>query len=174
MLMAAGLAPVIAGAAGCLGLKDEPRLAAGLARYTGKGFTVGYPKTWVRPAADRRVVPGSLFEVTTTAAGEPAGSFDIVTHWGGVGLLDSVVSDFMRVSRSQRGFQLIGQDRIEVNGQTGYQVHKQYAARIGRLRTVDWFAQLKNGTVVDVRIAFPRDRYDASTVAAVGRSLSVG
>jgi hypothetical protein len=171
--MAAGLAPAILGAAGCLGLTDEPRLAPGLARYTGKGFTVGYPKTWVRPAADRRVVPGSLFEVTTTATGEPVGSFDILTHWGGVELLDSVVSDFMRVSRSQRGFQLIGQERIEVNGHTGYRVRKEYAARLGRFHSVDWFAQLKSGTVVDVRIGFLSDHYDASTVAAVARSLSV-
>ncbi|MDN3356884.1 hypothetical protein [Actinomadura sp. DC4] len=172
-LAAAALAPAVLMASGCLGLTDEPPLASGLRRYTGKGFTVGYPKAWSRPAADRRVVPGSLFEVTTAAAGEPAGTFDILTHWGGTGLLDSVVSDFMRVSRSQRGFELIGQERIETNGHTGYQVREEYGAAPRRLRTVDWFAQLKDGTVIDVRIGFARERYDASLVAAIARSLSV-
>jgi hypothetical protein len=171
LLVVAGLAPAILVGVGCLGLEREPPLAAGLARYTGNGFTVGYPKTWVRPATGRRVVPGSLFEVTTAA--EPVGSFDILTHWGGVELLDSVVSDFMRVSRSQRGFHLIGQERIEVNGHTGYQVRKRYAARLGEFHTVDWFAQLRNGTVVDVRIGFLRDHYDAPIVASVARSFSV-
>jgi hypothetical protein len=56
-------------------------------------------------------------------------------------------------------------------------VRKEYEGRLGktrrRLHTVDWFAQLKNGTVVDVRIAFLSDHYDASIVASVGRSLSV-
>jgi hypothetical protein len=175
---AAGLVPVMIGTAGCLGLKDGPEPDAALTRYTGEGFTVGYPKVWDRPAGGRRVVPGSLFEVTAASVGEPIGSFDILTHWGGEELLDSVVSDFMRVSRAQRGFQLIGQARIDVSGHTGYQVRKKYEGRLGktprRLHTVDWFAQLKNGTVVDVRIAFLSDHYDASTVASVGRSLSVG
>lgn len=64
-----------------------------------------------------------------------------------------------------------------MSGHTGYQVRKEYEGRLGgrprRLRTVDWFAQLKNGTVVDVRIAFQSDHYDASIVSSVGRSLSV-
>lgn len=174
ILASAGLAPVILGA-GCLGLNDGPKLDAALTRYSGKGFTVGYPKAWARPA--HRIVPGSLFEVTTAAAGEPIGSFDILTHWGGEQLLDSVVSDFMRVSRSQRRFQLIGQDRIDLDGRTGYRVRKEYDGPFGekskRLHTVDWFAQLKNGTVIDVRIGFLSDHYDGSIVSSIGRSLSV-
>ena len=173
----AGLVPVMIGAAGCLGLTDDAKIDPALTRYTGKGFTVGYPKVWDRSAGGRRLVPGSLFEVTSAPAGGPIGSFDILTHWGGEALLDSVVSDFMRVSRAQRRFQLIGQTRIDVSGHTGYQVRKEYEGRLGktsgRLRTVDWFAQLKNGTVVDVRISFLKDHYDASIVASVGRSLSV-
>ena len=176
-MAAAGLVPVMIGTAGCLGLTDGAETDAALTRYSGDGFTVGYPKVWGRPAGGRRVVPGSLFEVTAASSNEPIGSFDILTHWGGEALLDSVVSDFMRVSRAQRRFQLIGQTRIDVSGRTGYQVRKEYEGRLGktsgRLRAVDWFAQLKNGTVVDVRIAFLKDHYDASIVASVGRSLSV-
>ncbi len=148
-------------------------------RFHGEGFSVGYPKGWGRSASDRRTVPGSLFEVTSPKAGEKAliGSFDILSYWGGPPLLDDVVSDFMRVSRTQPSFQLIGQERIDVNGHTGYQVRKEWEGTLGssaqRLHTVDWFAQLESGTVVDIRIGFPSDHYDFSIVSSIGRSLSV-
>jgi hypothetical protein len=176
VLVAIGLAPLIMGAGGCLG--DDPKLDVTLARYRGTGFTAGYPRTWARPPGDRRLVPGSLFEVTSPAAGEPTASFDILTHWGGTQLLDSVVSDFMRVSRGQRGFRLTGEERIDVTGHPGYEVSQEYQVQLrgtsALFRTVDWFAQLKNGAVVDVRIGFPGDRYDPSLVSSVRRSLSIG
>jgi hypothetical protein len=166
-------------AAGCFGLSREPELDTSLQRYHGDGFSVGYPKGWVRAVSDRRIVPGSAFEVydAKTEGKRSIGSFDILTYWGGKVLLDDVVSDFMRVSRTQRGFELIGQERIDLNGRTGYQVRKEGESRIGtsaqRLHTVDWFAQVKNGTVVDVRIGFLRDHYDFSIVSSIGRSLAV-
>lgn len=176
VLAATGLASLIMGAGGCLG--GDPKLDATLARYRGRGFTAGYPKDWARPPGDRRVVPGSLFEVTSPAAGEPTTSFDVLTHWGGTQLLDSVVSDYMRVSRGHRGFRLIGEARIDVTGHPGYEVSQEYQVQLSGVsaffRTVDWFAQLKNGAVVDVRIGFPSDRYDPSLVSSVRRSLSIG
>lgn len=173
--------PAILSTAGCLGLTDEPELDSSLRRYRGDGFSVGYPKAWVRSARDARAVPGSLFEVTNTEAGtgESVGSFDILTHWGGAReqLLDDVVSDFLRVSRKQPGFQLIDQERFTVNGSNGYKVRKECRGCNGTstrpFHTVDWFTQLKNGTVVDIRVGFLRDRYDFSIVSSVGRSLSV-
>jgi hypothetical protein len=178
-LVAITLVPVILSTAGCSGLKHEPKLDASLRRYHGDGFTVGYPKGWVRRASERRIVRGSAFEVTDTKtdANRPIGSFDILTYWGGKILLDDVVSDFMRVSRTQHSFELIGQERIDLEGHTGYQVRKESESRVGRsarrLHTVDWFAQLKNGTVVDVRIGFLSDHYDFSIVSSIGRSLAV-
>jgi hypothetical protein len=171
-LAAVTLLPAILSTSGCLGLKEDPKLDTSLRRYRGEGFSVGYPKAWARSASDRRAVPGSLFEVTTAA-----GSFDILTYWGRAQLLDDVVSDFLRISRAQRGFQLIGQERIDVDGSTGYRVRKECNGCIGtssqRLHTVDWFAQLKNGTVVDVRIGFLTGHYDFSIVTSIGRSLAV-
>ena len=176
-MVTAGLVPVLFGTAGCLGLNKDPKLDAALARYRGRDFTVGYPRAWAPPAGDRRLVPGSLFEVITPVSVGPTASFDILTHWGGVDLLDGVVSDFMQVSRRQRGFRLIGEETVDIDGHTGYEVSKEYrgtlGATSGRFRTVDWFAPLKSGTVVDVRIGFAADRYDAALVTSVRRSLSV-
>lgn len=164
---------------GCFPLGGEAKLDASLKRYRGDGFSVGYPKGWVRTATGRRSVPGALFEVVAPGAGASgsSGSFDILSYWGRDQLLDDVVSNFMQVSRSQPDFQLIGQRRLDMDGHTAYQVRKEIEARLGtssqRRHTIDWFAQLKNGTVVDVRIGFPDDHYDISIVSSIGRSLSV-
>jgi hypothetical protein len=163
---------------GCFWFKADPKLDASLKRYRGDGFSVGYPKGWARSASGERAVPGSLFEVMDTAtASRTVGSFDILTYWGRDQLLDDVVSDFMRVSRTQHNFELIGQDRLDMDGHTGYQVRKESDGWLGtssqRLHTVDWFAQLKSGTVVDIRIGFPTDHYDFSMVSSIGRSLAV-
>ncbi len=164
--------------AGCFGIKEDPRLDSSLKRYRGDGFSVGYPKEWARSASGEKSVPGSLFEVIDRAeANQSIGSFDILTYWGRDQLLDDVVSDFMRVSRTQQNFELIGQERLDMDGRTGYQVRKESDGWLGtssqRLHTVDWFAQLKSGTVVDVRIGFPSDRYDFTMVSSIGRSLAV-
>jgi hypothetical protein len=165
--------------AGCFPLSKEHELDASLKRYSGDGFSVGYPKSWVHTAVGRRSVPGSLFEVVDPGAGGTgsAGSFDIVSYWGRDQLLDDVVSNFMQLSRAQPDFQLIGQRRLDMDGHTAYQVRKESETRLGttpqRRHTIDWFAQLKNGTVVDVRIGFPDDHYDFSVVSSIGRSLSV-
>lgn len=180
VLAAVALVPVVLLLAGCFPLsEDGPRLDASLKRYQGDGFSVGYPKNWVRTTAGRRSVPGSLFEVVDPGAGASgaAGSFDIVSYWGRDQLLDDVVSSFMQFSRSQPDFQLIGQRRLDMGGHTAYQVRKEIEAKVGtssqRRHLIDWFAQLKNGTVVDVRIGFPDDQYDFSIVSSIGRSLSV-
>ncbi len=164
---------------GCFWFKHDPKLDAALKRYRGDGFSVGYPKDWSRSASGERAVPGSLFEVMNVPAEarQTAGSFDILTYWGRDQLLDDVVSDFMRLSRTQHNFELIGQERLDLDGHTGYQVRKEADGWLGtasqRLHTVDWFTQLKSGTVVDIRIGFPSDRYDFSMVSSIGRSLAV-
>ena len=179
ILAGVALVPVILLLVGCFPLGGDSRLDASLKRYRGEGFSVGYPKEWVRTVTGRRSVPGALFEVVAPGAGATGstGSFDILTYWGRDQLLDDVVSNFMRVSRSQPAFQLIGQRRLDMGGHTAYQVRKEIEARLGtssqRRHTIDWFAQLKIGTVVDIRIGFPDDRYDFSIVASIGRSLSV-
>jgi hypothetical protein len=175
-ILAVALVPAILSVAGCYPLKKDPELDASLKRYRGDGFSVGYPKAWARSLSGERAVPGSLFEVIDSSQG-PAGSFDILTYWGRDQLLDDVVSNFMQVSRSQRNFQLIGQKRIDMDGRTAYQVRKESEGWLGassrRLHTVDWFVQLKGGTVVDIRVGFPIDHYDFSIVSSIGRSLSV-
>lgn len=179
ILAAVALVPAILSAAGCYPLKTDPELDASLKRYRGDGFSVGYPKAWARSASGARTVPGSLFEVVDSVRGpdRSAGSFDILTYWGRDQLLDDVVSNFMQLSRSERDFQLIGQERLDMDGRPAYQVRKESESRLGsssrRLHTVDWFAQLKNGTVVDIRVGFPSDHYDFSIVSSIGRSLSV-
>ena len=64
-----------------------------------------------------------------------------------------------------------------LDGHTAYQVRKEIETRVGataqRRHTIDWFAQLRNGTVVDIRVGFPDDHYDFSIVSSIGRSLSV-
>jgi hypothetical protein len=176
---AIALVPAILATAGCFPLRGEPKLDGSLQRYHGDGFTVGYPKDWARSASGERTVPGSLFEVVGPAqsTNRPAGSFDIVTYWGRDQLLDDVVSNFMEVSRSEQNFQLIGQERLDMDGHTAYQVRKESEGWLGstsqKLHTVDWFAQLKSGNVVDIRIGFPADHYDFSVVSSIGRSLSV-
>lgn len=176
---AIALVPAILLAAGCYPLKGDPKLDGSLKRYRGDGFTVGYPKAWARSISGRRTVPEALFEVTSSGTGAKAafGSFDILTYWGRDQLLDDVVSNFMEVSRSEQDFQLIGQERLDMDGHTAYQVRKESEGRLGassqRLHQVDWFAQLKSGTVVDIRIGFPIDHYDFSIVSSIGRSLSV-
>jgi hypothetical protein len=178
-LAAVALVPVMLLLVGCFPLGGETKLDASLKRYRGDGFSVGYPKGWVRTATGRRSVPGALFEVVAPGAGASgsSGSFDILSYWGRDQLLDDVVSNFMQVSRAQPDFQLIGQRRLDMDGHTAYQVRKEIEARLGtssqRRHTIDWFAQLKNGTVVDVRIGFPDDHYDISIVSSIGRSLSV-
>jgi hypothetical protein len=179
ILAAVALVPVVLLLAGCFPLDRDPKIDASLKRYKGDGFSVGYPKRWVHAVSGQRSVPGSLFEVVDPSAGAngSTGSFDIVTYWGRDQLLDDVVSNFMQVSRAQPDFQLIGQRRLDMGGRTAYQVRKEIEARSGtssrRLHTIDWFAQLKNGTVVDIRIGFPDDHYDFSIVSSIGRSLSV-
>jgi hypothetical protein len=176
---AIALVPAILATAGCFPLRGAPKLDASLSRYRGDGFTVGYPKEWARSASGERTVPGSLFEVVgpSQVAGRPAGSFDILTYWGRDQLLDDVVSNYMQISRSEQSFQLIGQERLDMDGHTAYQVRKESVGWLGassqRLHTIDWFAQSKSGTVIDIRIGFPVDRYDFSVVSSIGRSLSV-
>lgn len=176
--MAVALMPALLAIAGCFPLKHGPELDPSLKRYRGEGFSVGYPKGWARSLSGERAVPGSLFEVIDSAgASRSAGSFDILTYWGRDQLLDDVVSNFMQVSRTEQDFQLIGQKRLDTDGHTTYQVRKESEGWLGkssrRLHTVDWFAQLKNGSVVDIRIGFPTDQYDFSIVSSIGRSLSV-
>lgn len=179
ILAAVALIPVTLLTAGCFPLGREHKLDASLKRYEGDGFSVGYPRRWVHTVPGRRSVPGSLFEVVEPGAGANgfSGSFDIVSYWGRDQMLDDVVSNFMQVSRAQPDFQLIGQRRLDMNGHTAYQVRKESETKLGnsaqRRHTVDWFAQLTNGTVVDVRIGFPDDHYDFSVVSSIGRSLSV-
>lgn len=179
ILAAIALLPVILLLVGCFPLDGDAKIDASLKRYRGDGFSVGYPKEWTRTVTGRRSVPGALFEAVApgTGANGAAGSFDILTYWGRDQLLDDVVSNFMLVSRGQPDFQLIGQRRLDMDGHTAYQVRKEIEARLGtssqRRHTIDWFAQLKNGTVVDVRIGFPDDHYDFSIVSSIGRSLSV-
>ena len=176
---AIAIVPAILATAGCFPLKGDPKLDKSLERYHGDGFTVGYPKQWARSASGERAVPGSLFEVVGPGqnANRSAGSFDILTYWGRDQLLDDVVSNYMELSRAEQNFQLIGQERLDMGGHTAYQVRKESEGWLGassqRLHTVDWFAQLKSGTVVDIRIGFPVDQYDFSVVSSIGRSLSV-
>jgi hypothetical protein len=179
VLAAVALVPVVLAVAGCFPLKRDPELDPSLKRFRGDGFSVGYPKKWVWSSEGGRAVPGSLFEVIDSRGGTnvAAGAFDILTYWGRDQLLDDVVSNYMQVSREERNFQLIGQQRVEMGGHTTYQVRKESEVRLGasseRLHTVDWFAQLKSGTVIDIRIGIPVDQYDFSIIASIGRSLSV-
>ncbi len=64
-----------------------------------------------------------------------------------------------------------------MSDRTGYQVRNEWEGRLGassqRLHTVDWFAQLKSGTVVDIRVGFLSDHYDFAIASSIGRSLSL-
>jgi hypothetical protein len=166
LLAAAGL--MLTGCGGSGGAAERP-VDDSLTVHKGKGFSVGYPKTWKRDP-QRPVFRGADFEVQQPepGGGSPKASWSVFTEHS-ARALDRLVNGFVARSRQGVDFQLLERKKLDedaLSGHEGYVVRKAYTDTAGKqraqLRQVDLFVRVSPGSVADVRMVFFADRYDSA------------
>lgn len=144
-------------AAGCGGEGEAPPVDPGLTVFTGKGFTVGYPKGWKQDPGNR-IFPGADFEVLRPEPPQrpPQASWSVFTEERNRSL-GRMVDAFVAQSKTARDFRLLERRRLKVQDAPAQVVRKSYSAPGGKtgwttLQQVDLFVDIGTGKVADVRM----------------------
>ncbi|MFG2249515.1 hypothetical protein [Spirillospora sp. NPDC048823] len=148
---------LVAVAPGCGGERELPPVDPGLSVFTGKGFTVGYPKGWKQDPG-KRIFRGADFEVLRPEPPQrpPQASWSVFTEERNR-LMGRMVDAFVAQSRTARDFRLLERRRLTMQDAAAQVVRKSYTAPSGMdgwttLQQVDLFVDLGTGTVADVRM----------------------
>ncbi|TDE33404.1 hypothetical protein [Actinomadura sp. 6K520] len=144
-------------AAGCGGEDEPPPVDPGLAVFTGKGFTVGYPKGW-RQDPGNRIFRGADFEVLRPEPPQrpPQASWSVFTEERNRPM-GRLVDAFVALSKTARDFRLVERRKLRVQDADAQLVRKSYSVPHGKdgwttLQQTDLFVDLGTGSVADVRM----------------------
>ncbi|GAA0564536.1 hypothetical protein [Actinomadura livida] len=143
-------------AAGCGGRDEPPPVSPGLTVFTGKGFTVGYPKGW-RQDPGNRIFRGADFEVLRPEPPQrpPQASWSVFTEER-KRPMGRMVDAFVALSKTARDFRLVERRRLRIRDADAQLVRKSYSAPHGEdgwttLHQTDLFVDL-GGSVAAVRM----------------------